>query len=138
MKKYLSIFIAILIIGACVTTDANAKRRTRTPRAATTAVSTVEKDDFAGYWHEISSIHGYQVDIRYDPETDTFTGTLCSQIEEFTGVGKLVGNTINFKCSGGNILICTLKGDILHGTYKNNRYHKGKARKTKMSLAEKY
>lgn len=125
----------MLILGLCATIEAKTKKRTNAKKATTTTVTTVKKDDFVGYWHEYAY---YQVDIRYDSETDTFTGTLCSQIEEFSGKGKLKGNTINFKCDGGNILICTLKGDVLHVTYKNNKYHKGKARKTTMSLASKY
>ena len=111
MKKYLSILLAVLIISACATTDANAKRRTNTK--SSTTKTTVNKEDFVKYWSEYGVMHPFQLEVTYNSDNDTFTCILYSQVEMCTGTGRLQGNTINFKCNKGFKITATLNGDIL-------------------------
>ena len=112
MKKYLSILLAVLIIGACATTDANAKRRTSTKKSTTK--TTVNKEDFVGMWEQTPSERVvYLLNIWYDSDKDLFTLLLAQQIDCCTGEGKLKGNSITFKCTDGYKITCTMKGDYL-------------------------
>lgn len=110
MKKILSILLAVLVIGACATTDANAKKR-RSNRPATTNIN---KEDFVGMWEQTPYERVvYLLTIWYDKENDIFTAELSQQIDCCTGEGKLKGNSITFKCTNGYKLTCTMKGDYL-------------------------
>lgn len=65
MKKYLTIILAILVIGACASTDANAKKRVNgNKRVSKTEVSTVEKGAFAGFWEDPWDYRPILLDIK--------------------------------------------------------------------------
>ena len=115
MKKVLSILLAILVIGACATTDANAKKKsTKSRKTTTTVASTVEKGAFVGEWEQTPSERVvYLLNIWYDSDKDLFTVWLGQQIDCCTGEGKLKGNSITFKCTNGYKITCTMKGDYL-------------------------
>lgn len=78
MKKFLSILLAVLVIGACATTDASAKKRvTKGKKATKTAVTTLNKDFLDGTWISINDIRGSVYTFSYDPVKKTISGT-CS------------------------------------------------------------
>ena len=125
MKKYLSFMLAVLIIGVCATNEASAKKRSKTSKT-TTSVTKVNKEDIVGEWDNgYEDLHPYQFRISYNSDNDTFYAELAQQIVCCTCEGKLKGNTINFKCTDGYKVSCTLKGDQLivkfKGPYRYDR-----------------
>ena len=96
MKKFLSILLAVLVIGACATTDASAKKRvTKGKKATKTAVTTLNKDFLDGTWISINDIRGSVYTFSYDPVKKTISGT-CSAHggDEWNVSGVVRGKTI--------------------------------------------
>lgn len=126
MKKFLSILLAVLVIGACATTDASAKKRvTKGKKATKTAVTTVAKDAFAGSWDDAkTNIHPIQLRLWYDEATDSYSGEVATQVPMSDLHGKVKGNTLYLTGDKGIKITCTLKGDILYARMTNVAYKK--------------
>ena len=115
MKKFLSILLAVLVIGACATTDASAKKRvTKGKKATKTAVTTVEKGAFAGFWEDPWDYRPVILDIKYDEENDSYWGEADGQDTICELTGKVKGNTLYLTGSKGQRVTCTLKGGKLY------------------------
>lgn len=133
MKKIISILIAMLIIGLGSTTEAKTKKRTRAPKAATTAVSTVEKGAFEGFWHDPWDLRPIILDIKYDEENDSYWGEADGQDTICKLTGKVKGNTLYLTGGKGQRVTCTLKGEKLY--VKTKVYS---SRKTNFILEQAY
>jgi len=126
MKKVLSILLAIMVIGACATTDANAKKKSTKSRKTTT--TTIRKGALEGFWADADGLyHGLQINLEYDSSDDTYFGTLYGQEEMCSGYGEVKGNTLYLDCSDGYTVTCTLNGNRLkvrvkspYGNYSSN------------------
>ena len=96
MKKFLSILLAVLVIGACATTDASAKKRvTKGKKATKTAVTTLNKDFLDGTWISINDIRGSVYTFSYDPVKKTISGTFSAHGGgEWNVSGVVRGKTI--------------------------------------------
>ena len=114
MKKFISILIAVLIVGFTATTEAKTKKRTKTTKAATTAVSTVEKGAFEGFWEDPWDYRPILLDIKYDEENDSYWAEAGEQIIVCELTGKVKGNTLYLTGGKGQRVTCTLKGGKLY------------------------
>lgn len=133
MKKFISILIAVLIVGFTATTEAKTKKRTKTTKAATTAVSTVEKGAFEGFWHDPWDFRPIILDIKYDEENDSYWGEADGQDTICELTGKVKGNTLYLTSDKGERVTCTLKGEKLYIKTKVYR-----SRKTNFILEQAY
>lgn len=126
MKKFLSILLAVLVIGACATTDASAKKRvTKGKKATKTAVTTVAKGAFAGGWDDArTNIRPIQLRLWYDEANDSYSGEVAMQTTISDLSGKVKGNTLYLTGDDGVKITCTMKGDILYARMTNVLYKK--------------
>lgn len=115
MKKVLSILLAVLVIGACATTDASAKTKVAKGKKTTkTAVTTVEKGAFEGNWDDSrTNMRPIQLNIEYDEEDGSYWAEVCTQAPMGELTGHVKGNTLYLTGDNGVKITCTLRGDVL-------------------------
>lgn len=130
MKKFISILIAVLIVGFTATTEAKTKKRTRSTKA-TTRVTTVAKGAFEGNWDDSrTNMRPIQLNIEYDEEDGSYWAEVCTQVPMGELTGHVKGNTLYLTGDNGVKITCTLRGDVLTAKIVGVAY--GKTITTKM------
>ena len=114
MKKLFTILLAVLVLGLGATTEAKTKKRTKSTKATTAAVSTVEKGAFEGNWDDSrTNMRPIQLNIEYDEEDGSYWAEVCTQAPMGELTGHVKGNTLYLTGDDGVKITCTLRGDVL-------------------------